>query len=58
MQRNRMLSAVFAIAAVAAVAAADPPYVGKWKMNPAKSDFGQTTATYEQLPSGEMQFQK
>ena len=55
MQRNRVLSAVFAIAAVAAVAAADPPYVGKWKMNPAKSDFGETTITYEQLPSGEMQ---
>ena len=55
MQRNRMLSGVFAVAAVAAVAAADPPYVGKWKMNLAKSDFGQTTTTYEQLPSGEMQ---
>jgi hypothetical protein len=24
-------------------------------MNPAKSDFGETTVTYEQLPSGEMQ---
>ena len=32
-------------------AAADP-YVGKWKLNPAKSDFGQLTATYEQLPGG------
>ena len=36
-------------------AAADPPYAGKWKMNPAKSDFGELTMTYEQLPSGEMQ---
>jgi len=37
------------------LAAADLPYAGKWKMNPAKSDFGETTVTYEQLPSGEMQ---
>jgi hypothetical protein len=37
------------------LAAQDLPYAGKWKMNPAKSDFGQTTTTYEQLPSGEMQ---
>ncbi|HEU4938888.1 MAG TPA: hypothetical protein VFT39_20705 [Vicinamibacterales bacterium] len=57
MHRNRLPSAVFAIAAAAVVAlvAADPPYMGKWKMNPAKSDFGETTVTYEQLPSGEMQ---
>jgi hypothetical protein len=55
MHPNRVLSAVLAIASVAAVAAVDPPYVGKWKMNPAKSDFDQTTTTYEQLPSGEMQ---
>jgi hypothetical protein len=44
---------VMALATV--VAAADLPYVGKWKMNPAKSDFGETTTTFEQLPSGEMQ---
>ena len=50
-----VLAPVFAIAAVAVGAATDPPYVGKWKMNPTKSDFGQTTTTYEQLPSGEMQ---
>ena len=55
MHRNWLPSAVFVLAAVVAVAAADPPYVGKWKMNPAKSDFGETTVTYEQLPSGEMQ---
>jgi hypothetical protein len=35
-------------------AAADAPYVGKWKMNVAKSNFGESTVTYEQLPSGEM----
>src|SRR5262249_7431275 len=34
--------------------AADAGYVGKWKMNPAKSDFGQSTITMEQLPSGDM----
>src|SRR4051794_30763183 len=34
--------------------AADAPYAGKWKMNPAKSNFGDTTATYEQMPGGEM----
>ncbi|HXK07669.1 MAG TPA: hypothetical protein VMS37_35075 [Verrucomicrobiae bacterium] len=38
-----------------ALFAAEAPYAGKWKMNPAKSDFGQTTITYEQLSSGEMQ---
>jgi len=35
--------------------AADLPYVGKWKTNMAKSDFGQTTVTIESLPSGEWQ---
>ena len=35
-------------------AAADAPYVGKWKMNVAKSNFGDTTVTYEQMPGGEM----
>jgi hypothetical protein len=53
--RTRHVCAALVVAAVAAVAAADPPYAGKWKMNPAKSDFGETTMTYEQLPSGEMQ---
>lgn len=55
MHRNCVPCVVFALAAALGVAAADPPYVGKWKMNPAKSDFGETTVTYEQLPSGEMQ---
>ena len=34
--------------------AGDAPYVGKWKENLAKSDYRETTVTYEQLPSGEM----
>ena len=33
-------------------AQANPPYAGKWKLNTAKSDFGQLTATYEALPGG------
>jgi hypothetical protein len=55
MRTRRILSAVFVVVSLVAVAAADLPYAGKWKMNPAKSDFGETTITYEQLPSGEMQ---
>jgi len=35
--------------------AADLPHAGKWKMNLAKSDFGQTTITFENLPGGEWQ---
>ena len=34
------LALAFIVASVTAGAAADPPYVGKWKMNPAKSNFG------------------
>ena len=36
--------------------ASDLPWVGKWKMNLAKSDFGQTTLSLESLPDGEWQF--
>ena len=32
------------------------PYIGKWKLNVAKSDFGETTVTIEQKASGETQF--
>src|SRR5436853_7257652 len=34
--------------------AADAPYAGKWKMNVAKSDFGEMKMSYEQMPGGEM----
>jgi len=44
------------LSAAAVMAAADLPYAGKWKMNPAKSDFGETTVTITNLGSGEMQF--
>jgi hypothetical protein len=39
----------------AALFAADLPYAGKWKVNLAKSDFGQTTYTFDSLPGGEWQ---
>ena len=40
---------------VSAAMAADLPYAGKWKMNLANSDFGQTTLTLESLSGGEWQ---
>ena len=46
--------AVLVALVTTAVVAADPPYAGKWKMNPAKSDFGEMTVTYEQTPAGEI----
>jgi len=54
MRLRRVLSLVLTCASVTA-AAAEHPYIGKWKMNPAKSDLGETTVTYEQLASGELQ---
>src|SRR5512135_3072345 len=45
------------LCSIASVAlAADLPYAGKWKVNLAKSDFGQTTITIEAMPAGEWQF--
>src|SRR6185369_1175385 len=49
--RNLFLIGIYACGLAAA---ADAPYMGKWKMNAAKSDFGDTSVTYEQLPGGEM----
>jgi hypothetical protein len=40
----------------AVVLAADPPYAGTWKLNPAKSNFGETTVTYEEMAGGQMKF--
>jgi hypothetical protein len=34
---------------------ASPPYAGTWKLNLAKSDFGETVVTYAETASGEMQ---
>ena len=51
-----MKTRLFLFCALASAAlAADLPYAGKWKVNLAKSDFGQTTVTYESLPGGEWQ---
>ena len=44
------------LAAAFAVVAADLPYAGKWKINLAKSDFGETTLTFAQTGSGQMQY--
>jgi hypothetical protein len=41
---------------VVTVDAADPPYVGKWKFNAAKSTLTGDTATLENTPDGMMQF--
>jgi hypothetical protein len=49
--RNAFL---IAICACGLGIAADPPYAGDWKMNAGKSDFGEATMTFEQLPGGEM----
>jgi hypothetical protein len=49
--RNALL---LAICCSGLAAAADAPYAGTWKMNVARSDFGDTTITYKQMPGGEM----
>jgi hypothetical protein len=57
----------FALVAVAVLAsgqaplaqsdkAGELPYAGRWKLNMAKSDFGETTATVAKVGSDEMQF--
>ena len=49
--RNTFL---IAFCACGLAAAADAPFAGKWKMNTAKSNFGETMVTYESMPGGEM----
>ena len=51
----RLPTAGLLLLAAGTLIAADPPYAGKWKFNPAKSDFGEATVTFAQTPSGEMQ---
>jgi hypothetical protein len=53
MRASIQLSIVIALAATC-LWAADPAYVGKWKLNPAKSDFGESTVTYDQTANGEI----
>ncbi len=50
----RCASACF-LAAAATLAAADNPFVGKWKENLAKGDYVDATVSYEQTAPGEMQ---
>jgi hypothetical protein len=47
---------VLTLAAAAVLAAGSLPHTGKWKLNLAKSDFGETTMAVADLGSGEMQF--
>jgi hypothetical protein len=51
----RALLTLVAFGAIA-IAAADPPYVGKWKFNPAKSTLTGDTVTIENSADGMMQF--
>ena len=51
--RSILLVAVAGVAATVVVAA-DPPFVGTWKLNPARSNFGETTVTYEAMAGGQM----
>ena len=44
------------LTAAAAFAAADLPYAGKWRINLAKSDFGETTISSAQTGAGQMQY--
>ena len=52
--RSVVLSLALVGTGAAVLFASDPPYVGSWKLNPAKSNFGETTVTYEQAAGGQM----
>src|SRR5947209_10665287 len=54
MQNGSLVCA--ALVLTAALAAADAPYIGKWKLDPAKSDFAGTTMSETDMGNGEMQF--
>jgi len=47
--RTSLRTAVLVVLPATGLVAADLPYSGKWKLNVANSDFGQTTVTYEQV---------
>lgn len=51
MRTSLRISLVVALA-TPGFATAQSPYVGKWKLNPAKSDFGQLTVVYEPASDG------
>jgi hypothetical protein len=46
------IAAVVLLASSVTAQTANPPYAGRWKLNTAKSDFGQLTATYEAVAGG------
>jgi len=46
----------FALAITSAAPAADLPFIGKWKTDPARSDLTGTTVSFESLPTGEWQW--
>ena len=50
-----MRTFVLLLAAAGTLAAAGPSYFGKWKFNPGKSDFGESTVTFAQTATGAMQ---
>jgi hypothetical protein len=62
MKINRVLSAILVACVLSGNLAAqsdkssDLPHAGRWKINLSKSDFGETTVSYEQLSSGQMRF--
>ena len=59
MRRNSMIAVALLAGAIVPAAqsdkTADLPYAGKWKLNVAKSDFGETTITFAQTGSGQME---
>lgn len=55
--KNLMRAVVASAFVVTAVFAADPPYIGKWKVNQAKSNVAGTTVTVASAPNGMMSFE-
>lgn len=53
MKRLVFISAVLCVIAGAQLSAAENPWVGTWKLNPARSRFTGETISYERLTSGE-----
>jgi hypothetical protein len=43
---------LLSVVAMTGAAASETSYVGKWKLNPAKSDFGESTITFEESSDG------
>src|SRR5262245_42844226 len=50
--RTILRTAAMVVLVSAGLAASDPAYIGKWKFNQDKSDFGQMTVTYVAVPGG------